>query len=122
MLDLFCRRPVPPAGWKLGGSRHAWERDNAAVLSAYAELALSLERGACHRFGYVAGVWRWGKHSPRACARARVCGGGLCALAQLIVYRNAGRERGRPVLARRDAATASFTKSACFDRDRERRL
>ena len=52
-------------------SRHAWERDNAAVLSAYAELALSLERGACHRFGYVAGVWRWGKHSPRACARVR---------------------------------------------------
>src|SRR5215831_4177752 len=49
MLDLFCRRQIAPAGWKLGGSWHAWERDNAAVLSAYAELALSLERGACHR-------------------------------------------------------------------------
>src|SRR5215469_12676211 len=39
------------------------------VAAARAVFTLSLERGTCHRLGYVAGVWRWGKHSPRACAR-----------------------------------------------------
>src|SRR5215469_13661581 len=69
VLDLLCRRPMAPAGRKVGHARHAWERDNAAVLSAYAELACSLQWRACHRPKNVAGVWRWGKHSPRACAR-----------------------------------------------------
>src|SRR5215469_15274597 len=75
MLDLFCRRPVPPAGWKLGDWRHAWERDNAAVLSAYAELALSLERGACHRSAMwpagdaVASTRARGPYLPRTSAR-----------------------------------------------------
>ena len=65
MLDL-CRRPVPPAGWKLGDSRHAREGDYGAVFETDALLALSLERGACHRLGYVAGAKERGK---RALAR-----------------------------------------------------
>src|SRR4029077_16789785 len=48
MFDLLRRRPMPPAGWQIGGARHAWERDHAVVVDAYAELALSLERRVCH--------------------------------------------------------------------------
>jgi hypothetical protein len=36
----------------------AREGDDAAVLVADAELALSLERRTCHRLGYVAGAGR----------------------------------------------------------------
>jgi len=54
MLDLLCRRKMPPAGGKVGRARHVWESENAAVVSANAEFTLSFERGACHG----SGMWR----------------------------------------------------------------
>jgi hypothetical protein len=53
MLDLLRRREMPPTGRELGDARHVWEGDDAAVLGVAAELALSLERGAC--YGAVCG-------------------------------------------------------------------
>jgi hypothetical protein len=72
VFDLLRRRPVAPAGREIGGTRHVGEGDNAAVRPADAELALSLERGACHRLAYVAGSRCGRKHSQagRKCGRA----------------------------------------------------
>jgi len=49
-----CRKP----GREIGDARHVGEGDDAAVVVADAELALSLEGRACHRLGYVAGAER----------------------------------------------------------------
>jgi hypothetical protein len=58
VLDLLRRRPMPPPAWEIGDARHTWENDDVVVLVADAELALSLERGACHRLGYMVGAER----------------------------------------------------------------
>jgi hypothetical protein len=54
VFDLLRRRPMPPSAREIGDARHAGEGDNAAVVGADAELALSLERRACRRLAYVA--------------------------------------------------------------------
>lgn len=51
----FFRREIVDA-------RHVGEGDNAAVVAADAELALSLERRGCHRLGYD------GRPAPRRAA------------------------------------------------------
>jgi len=48
MLDLLRRREMPPAGRQVGDPRHEWESNDAAIVEADAELARSLEWGACH--------------------------------------------------------------------------
>jgi hypothetical protein len=48
MLDLRCCREMPPPARKIRDARHVWEGDNAAVVVADAELALSLQRSAVH--------------------------------------------------------------------------
>jgi hypothetical protein len=50
-----------PMPCQIGDAWHAREGDNAAIVGADAGLALSLERGACHRLGYVARTRRRGK-------------------------------------------------------------
>src|SRR5215471_146512 len=54
MLDLLCRRPMAPAGRKVGHARHAREGDDAAVGETDALLALSFQRRACRG----SGMWR----------------------------------------------------------------
>ena len=54
MLDLLRRRVMPPVGREIGDARHLGKGNDAAVSETDALLALSLERGACHRLGYVA--------------------------------------------------------------------
>jgi hypothetical protein len=54
MLDLLCRREMPPAGRQVGDTRHVGESDDRAVVETDALLARSLEWGPCHRAGDVA--------------------------------------------------------------------
>ena len=69
MLDLLRRREMPPARRQIGDRRHVWVGDHAAFGETDALLALSLERGACHRLGYVADARCRGKREPRARVR-----------------------------------------------------
>src|SRR6516225_3633650 len=71
MLDLLRCRKTPPAGRKVGHTRHIGERDYAAVFETDALLACSFERRACHRPEHVAGVRRLGNRASVACARVR---------------------------------------------------
>ena len=84
MLDLLCRREIPPAERQIGNARHVRERDEAAVFSPDAELALSLERRACHRLGYVAVIRVRASTPSRARVRGREaqdrCGRRVCPL------------------------------------------
>src|SRR5262249_55217068 len=54
VLDLLCRREMPPALRQVGDTRHEREGDHAAIVEADALLARSFERRACHRLRYVA--------------------------------------------------------------------
>jgi hypothetical protein len=56
---------------------------------ANAEFALSLERGACHRLGYVAAAERRGKRSFSRACEERVSGA-------VVSRADAGRTSGRP--------------------------
>ena len=64
-LDFLIGRERAPLGVEEAGSwvGEAREGDDAAIVAADAELALALERGACHRLGYVAGSGSGRKHA-----------------------------------------------------------
>jgi hypothetical protein len=79
MLDLLCRREIPPAGRQIGNARHVTEGNDAAVLGADAELALRLRRGACHD---SPSMWQAISASPRAGVRKE--GRGPCIRATRI--------------------------------------
>ena len=50
VLDLLCRREMPPARGELGNPRHVGERDElAGHRIGDTSLAHALHRGACHR-------------------------------------------------------------------------
>jgi hypothetical protein len=83
VLDLLRRRPMLPPAREIGDAGHAREGDNAAVIGADAELALSLKRGACH--GPVPGA--------EATATSRACEGDLSARA-LAITRDLPRVAG----------------------------
>ena len=83
MLDLLCRREIPPAWRQIGNAQHVREGNDAVVLGADAELALSFERGACHD---SPSMWQAisaeASASPRAGVRKE--GGGPCIRATRI--------------------------------------
>jgi hypothetical protein len=54
MLDLLCRRPMPPAGREIGDAPEERKGHDLAVLVEDAGLALSPERGTYYRPEYVA--------------------------------------------------------------------
>ena len=59
---------MAPTGREIGDAGHTRKGDDAAVVGADDELALSLDRRACHRPGYVAGARPSDKHAlVRAC-------------------------------------------------------
>jgi hypothetical protein len=68
MLDLLCGREMPPPVREIRDAWHARERDDSAVLLVDAELALSLERGACH----PPEMWRALGAEASTLSRARV--------------------------------------------------
>ena len=73
---------MPPPAREIGDARHAREGDDAAVFGADAELALSLERRACHRLEYVAGA------GPRASAPSRARVIITCGFPKKLVWRD----------------------------------
>ena len=74
MLDLLCRREMPPVGLQIGDARHASKRYETAGIGADAQLALSLEREATisqHVAGYDADANTWPANSKGRLRLAR---------------------------------------------------